>query len=519
MEKDNKFQIINYKITEDKHFIESINPLPPEIKDQIEYLHDLALTGKKSSVKTFLELINKYPHVPVLKYYLSLLYSNMGKLKKAFKVNKRIVSEHPDYLFGRTNLAMEYLLNEKYDKIPEVLGESMELKSLYPERDTFHIKEVSDFYKTAVLYFCTIEDFEQAEKRLEILRQVAPDSLEREIAEETFEITKSAKWILSQGNYTVEVKPTVLTNKTAAPKFTHPEIKLLYKNSIDIDYDLIKSILQLPKQSLVNDLNKVLHDSIVRYKYFLEESEDVGHEEKHFDFVIHALFLLAETGASDSLDTIFEVLRQEEDYFEFFMGDVLAELVWQVLYKTANSNLEACKNFMFEPGIYTYSKAVVSGMASQIVLHEPGRREEIVAWYRDVFRFFLQVEPDKNILDSSLLGIMVNDVLDFKGVELLPEIEQMYEKNIVDLHSCGDIDDVKKEFKENYDNKREIFSIYTIYDNIKSWGKSSRNEDYEYHSMFEVTKPVHVEKKPGRNDPCPCGSGKKYKKCCMNKEL
>ena len=23
----------------------------------------------------------------------------------------------------------------------------------------------------------------------------------------------------------------------------------------------------------------------------------------------------------------------------------------------------------------------------------------------------------------------------------------------------------------------------------------------------------HVEPKPGRNDPCPCGSGKKYKKC------
>ena len=23
--------------------------------------------------------------------------------------------------------------------------------------------------------------------------------------------------------------------------------------------------------------------------------------------------------------------------------------------------------------------------------------------------------------------------------------------------------------------------------------------------------------KIGRNDPCPCGSGKKYKKCCLNK--
>lgn len=24
--------------------------------------------------------------------------------------------------------------------------------------------------------------------------------------------------------------------------------------------------------------------------------------------------------------------------------------------------------------------------------------------------------------------------------------------------------------------------------------------------------------KPGRNDPCPCGSGKKFKNCCMNKQ-
>ena len=28
------------------------------------------------------------------------------------------------------------------------------------------------------------------------------------------------------------------------------------------------------------------------------------------------------------------------------------------------------------------------------------------------------------------------------------------------------------------------------------------------------SEPVRVGPKPGRNDPCPCGSGKKYKKCC-----
>ncbi|HWS13947.1 MAG TPA: SEC-C metal-binding domain-containing protein [Rhodocyclaceae bacterium] len=25
---------------------------------------------------------------------------------------------------------------------------------------------------------------------------------------------------------------------------------------------------------------------------------------------------------------------------------------------------------------------------------------------------------------------------------------------------------------------------------------------------------MHAAPKVGRNDPCPCGSGKKYKKCC-----
>jgi preprotein translocase subunit SecA len=30
----------------------------------------------------------------------------------------------------------------------------------------------------------------------------------------------------------------------------------------------------------------------------------------------------------------------------------------------------------------------------------------------------------------------------------------------------------------------------------------------------EPVEPIHVEKHPQRNDPCPCGSGKKYKHCC-----
>jgi uncharacterized protein YecA (UPF0149 family) len=34
----------------------------------------------------------------------------------------------------------------------------------------------------------------------------------------------------------------------------------------------------------------------------------------------------------------------------------------------------------------------------------------------------------------------------------------------------------------------------------------------------EIEKPL-PKQKAGRNDPCPCGSGKKYKKCCLDKKL
>ncbi len=32
--------------------------------------------------------------------------------------------------------------------------------------------------------------------------------------------------------------------------------------------------------------------------------------------------------------------------------------------------------------------------------------------------------------------------------------------------------------------------------------------------LLNPTKPKIAEKKVGRNEPCPCGSGKKYKTCC-----
>lgn len=39
----------------------------------------------------------------------------------------------------------------------------------------------------------------------------------------------------------------------------------------------------------------------------------------------------------------------------------------------------------------------------------------------------------------------------------------------------------------------------------------------EYDNPKNTSVPISVEKKVGTNDPCPCGSGKKYKNCCGKK--
>ncbi len=49
--------------------------------------------------------------------------------------------------------------------------------------------------------------------------------------------------------------------------------------------------------------------------------------------------------------------------------------------------------------------------------------------------------------------------------------------------------------------------------------KARKCED-ELAELTEIPEePIRAEKRPSRNAPCPCGSGKKYKKCCMNKSL
>ncbi|WP_434296708.1 YecA family protein [Clostridium sporogenes] len=76
-------------------------------------------------------------------------------------------------------------------------------------------------------------------------------------------------------------------------------------------------------------------------------------------------------------------------------------------------------------------------------------------------------------------------------------------------------------YLKNEEIERDIKDIITeINNNIEKWclrGHSITEIKLKEDKIYEKVEKVNHKGKIGRNDPCPCGSGKKYKKCCLNK--
>jgi len=520
---------LSYNITTDPQFLDDQNAISPQLSRKLEHFHQMALEGKKSSIPKILSAIVKHPNNPQLKNYLSVLYGQLNMTQKMYDVNKWIIAEHPNYLFGKLNLANEYYLKKEYNKIPDVLGNEMELKSLYPNRETFHLNEVTSFLKCTILYYTAIENIEQAEIRYDLMKQIAPDSPDTEtILQYIFKGRMKA----GQKRYEEEQKNkiSVITNpqkinlSRKEPIFIHQEIKELYSNGLYIDKEKLQTILYLPRESLLQDLELVLKDSINRFDHFQKLVNKNGWNKETMNFVIHAIYILGELQASESLDPIFDVLSQSDEYLELYFGDFIAGMLWEPLYKIAETNLQACKKFIFRSAINTYARINIFDMVEQIALHHPERFNEIISWFDDVIKYFLKSSIDDNVIDSDLIAFLICNVIDIKGDKLLPVIKQLFEKEIVSTGICGHWSEVEVAFAQhdNFENRKDILSIVDRYKNITStWAGSIEEENYskiDFRNEFESPlKPIIAERKIGRNEKCLCGSGKKYKKCCLNK--
>ena len=137
--------------------------------------------------------------------------------------------------------------------------------------------------------------------------------------------------------------------------------------------------------------------------------------------------------------------------------------------------------------------------------------------------------------DEMFNGLLVADLLDLKAVEAAELIERAHAADRVDIMVCGCWDTVRKELgveglglvpKELATRKPFWFGSPEAHAKFEAaaemlfrrpllpddhWEDSDDSDDVVPDGPRLPLQPV---KKAGRNDPCPCGSGKKYKKCC-----
>ena len=106
----------------------------------------------------------------------------------------------------------------------------------------------------------------------------------------------------------------------------------------------------------------------------------------------------------------------------------------------------------------------------------------------------------------------------FFEMDVIMEIDS-FRKDILRLKSSyPKLYNLKREFFDNVLNrKKEDYLLASYHKKLKKYRKLypqmfELGDDEEEHFKTEPYK--RPEPKVGRNDPCPCGSGKKYKKCC-----
>ena len=159
-----------------------------------------------------------------------------------------------------------------------------------------------------------------------------------------------------------------------------------------------------------------------------------------------ATMLLAEVGnEDDSLDVVLEVLRQSEDFFDYHIGDSGEETFVPTLYKLGQHRLDKLMSFAKEEGLYVYGKYQVFPAVAQIAIRQPERRGEVIEWFRELLHFAADVLPEAKSIDSTLIGLIICDLVDIRAKELLEEICSVYDTGQIDIGCCGDYNDVRED--------------------------------------------------------------------------
>ena len=241
--------------------------------------------------------------------------------------------------------------------------------------------------------------------------------------------------------------------------------------------------------------------------------------------LIPVFHMLGEFREPHAYRPLLQLLRQPSDSIEYLMGDAVTETSFRVIAGTFDGDLQPLFEAIEDPEAYEFSRAALMDALVLIAQLHPDQRKTIENYFRT-----LRSRHPEDLPLEVLIGWM--DAIANLGLEdMIEEVRTAFEKGLIledycdfshfleDLQATQDADGVPA-------TPRYQKSLITdAIDELSKWHGYSD----AYFAELKKQKARHVLSTPpsaetfmhetppvGRNDPCPCGSGKKFKKCCLH---
>ena len=231
--------------------------------------------------------------------------------------------------------------------------------------------------------------------------------------------------------------------------------------------------------------------------------EDI-YEQEDYMAHIYAMFLLAQFREKRAYPLVVDFFSAPGDISLEATGDVVTEYLSRILASVCRGDASLAKRLAENEAADEFVRN--AALESLVCLVAAGQmpREDVLAYYKGLLESGLSKQP------SHFWNGLVSCCTDLYPEEVYPQIKQAFEEDLID-ESFIDLDFVDEQLAVG---KEEVLAglqddryklIEDTIGELESW------------ACFQPParqQPTVRKKKVGRNEPCPCGSGKKYKKCC-----
>ena len=503
------------------------NDRPSDFYSNSDKIFDEVMQKDKPNLNKIERFFQKWKMYPdVWTWYYQALLKNSRNVE-ARKCLDKILDLFPDYFYGKLSLALAHIKEGEFEKAKEIMGKTPDISLMMPGKSEFYYEDVLKYYAVYVDIELALDNDNAADEILKKAIDVTGNEkhkaigmIQRSILR--YRMNRFSKKL--ERSDAIKLEPNFLdtndyVNYESTP-FIHPEIQSLCYEIYVPEKEDIDEILSLPRESLIKDLGNIIQKTIY---------EKNSSEEFDYNAVASTIYFLTELKATESLPVVMQILRQDSEYYDFWFGDLIRKICAQLFYYIALEHPEELIAFLKEPNRYSYFKSFLLEAFEGIAIIYPERRAEVLTYYKEILDFYYQEKDNQNIIDTHVNSNFECSILDLGFKELLPVLEKFHQENLIDEMYCGNIEDVRVAFeKDTPKTEFELLTIYEFFEREKEWRKPAtsnymddrKNElDGIFNEQFDADYDeeetyVRTEPKIGRNDPCPCGSGKKYKKCC-----